>query len=254
MARMKRSIRLLDEYDLHVTQLIRAKLIVPKSKNLDKAHGGKKPRYGGPNGSQNTNVVLGRGILLYHNPSIKTHGPFKRPAPLIDMKRRANAMLIEIDAWENFFQYQNSFKGWTKNILPGILATFVASKKKVRKRSRPIDAAPLAQDSSREKFSTIGADEGYPIDIPPNEANNCFLNSGSNLVEQLRTQGSWLFAHGDALIGSKAENIPLQKLFSSEPPHACVGYAYNMDNEHKKVVKLPKKLNAVEDRVVAKED
>uniref|UniRef100_A0A803PPT5 Uncharacterized protein n=1 Tax=Cannabis sativa TaxID=3483 RepID=A0A803PPT5_CANSA len=41
MPRMKRSRRILDEYDPHVTQFIRAKLIVPKSKNLDKARGGK---------------------------------------------------------------------------------------------------------------------------------------------------------------------------------------------------------------------
>uniref|UniRef100_A0A803PJP6 Uncharacterized protein n=1 Tax=Cannabis sativa TaxID=3483 RepID=A0A803PJP6_CANSA len=41
MPQMKRSKRLFDEYDPHVAQFIRAKLIVPKSKNLDKACGGK---------------------------------------------------------------------------------------------------------------------------------------------------------------------------------------------------------------------
>uniref|UniRef100_A0A803NJ78 Uncharacterized protein n=1 Tax=Cannabis sativa TaxID=3483 RepID=A0A803NJ78_CANSA len=41
MARMKRSRRFLDKYGLHVAQFIRAKLTMPKSKNLDKVRGGK---------------------------------------------------------------------------------------------------------------------------------------------------------------------------------------------------------------------
>uniref|UniRef100_A0A803PU74 Uncharacterized protein n=1 Tax=Cannabis sativa TaxID=3483 RepID=A0A803PU74_CANSA len=68
MPRMKRIKRMPDEYDPHVAQLIIAKLTVAKSKNLDKACGGKV-------------------------------GPFKRPALLIDMKRRAYAMLIDIKVW-----------------------------------------------------------------------------------------------------------------------------------------------------------
>uniref|UniRef100_A0A803NS77 Uncharacterized protein n=1 Tax=Cannabis sativa TaxID=3483 RepID=A0A803NS77_CANSA len=38
---MKRSRRFLDKYDPHMTQFIRAKINVLKSKNLDKARGGK---------------------------------------------------------------------------------------------------------------------------------------------------------------------------------------------------------------------
>uniref|UniRef100_A0A803NLI5 Uncharacterized protein n=1 Tax=Cannabis sativa TaxID=3483 RepID=A0A803NLI5_CANSA len=41
MAKMKRSRRLPNQYDPHVAQFIKAKLIVHKSKNLDKARGGK---------------------------------------------------------------------------------------------------------------------------------------------------------------------------------------------------------------------
>uniref|UniRef100_A0A803QK37 Uncharacterized protein n=1 Tax=Cannabis sativa TaxID=3483 RepID=A0A803QK37_CANSA len=64
----------------------------------------------------------------------------------------------------------------------------------------------------------------------------------------------------------KAENIPLQKLVSTKPPcviaqrcftdifGACVRYAYSMDNKYKKVVELTKKLEVVEDRVVATKD
>uniref|UniRef100_A0A803Q2R0 Uncharacterized protein n=1 Tax=Cannabis sativa TaxID=3483 RepID=A0A803Q2R0_CANSA len=40
-SRMKRGKRLPNKYDPHITQFIRAKLTLPKSKNLDKAHGGK---------------------------------------------------------------------------------------------------------------------------------------------------------------------------------------------------------------------
>ncbi|XP_060968988.1 uncharacterized protein LOC115714729 [Cannabis sativa] len=141
------------------------------------------------------------------------------------------------------------------------------SKKKVKKRSRPIDVASPTQDSSREKFSTAGADERTTIDISLDEAETGVPNSGLDLVEQLRAQGSGLLAHGDTLIGSKAENILLQKLVSTKPPQyviaqrcftkifeACVGYAYTMDNEHKKVVELAEKLEAIEDRDVAAKD
>uniref|UniRef100_A0A803PCI2 Uncharacterized protein n=1 Tax=Cannabis sativa TaxID=3483 RepID=A0A803PCI2_CANSA len=40
-------------------------------------------------------------------------------------------------------------------------------------------------------------------------------NLGSDLVGQLHEQGSWLLTHGDAFIGSMAENVLLQKAWSA---------------------------------------
>ncbi|KAM6547895.1 hypothetical protein CsatB_019571 [Cannabis sativa] len=134
-----------------------------------------------------------------------------------------------------------------REVVQGIHATSVASKKKVRKRSKHVDVAPPAQDSSKEKFSTAGVDERSLIDISLDEAETGVPNSGSDLLEQLHAQDSWLLAHGDALIGSKAKNIPLQNL-------ACGGYAYTVDNKQKKMVELAEKLEAIKDRATIAED
>ncbi|KAM6562404.1 hypothetical protein CsatB_022402 [Cannabis sativa] len=180
------------------------------------------------------------------------------------------SLLAAMASYSNLKQkilVSKEFEPPIREVVHGIPVVSVALKKKVKKRSRPIDVVSPTQDSSREKFSTAGADERTTIDISLDEDETGVPNSGLDLVEQLRAQGFELLAHGDILIGSKAENILLQKLVSTKPPQyiiaqrcftkifeACVGYAYTMDNEHKKVVELAEKLKAIEDRDVAAKD
>uniref|UniRef100_A0A803PHP4 Uncharacterized protein n=1 Tax=Cannabis sativa TaxID=3483 RepID=A0A803PHP4_CANSA len=70
------------------------------------------------------------------------------------------------------------------------------------------------------------------------------------LLASLGVQGTMLLAPREALITSKANSKPLGKLLSTEPPHviaekrfydifrACLGFAYAMENEHKKVLEF----------------
>uniref|UniRef100_A0A803PA08 Uncharacterized protein n=1 Tax=Cannabis sativa TaxID=3483 RepID=A0A803PA08_CANSA len=65
-------------------------------------------------------------------------------------------------------------------------------------------------------------------------------------------KGSWLLANGDALIGSKAENIPLQKFVSSKPLHVIAQRCFT--DIFKNVVELAEKLTTVEEHRVTTKD
>uniref|UniRef100_A0A803Q7W5 Uncharacterized protein n=1 Tax=Cannabis sativa TaxID=3483 RepID=A0A803Q7W5_CANSA len=240
MARVIRSSRLPDECESHIAHFIRAKLTVPKSKNLDKARGGKvmeieKPRHGAPKGHMTksnygfyfqeyfyTPVLLSRYITFQKSGCVKRH------APLIDIKRRAEAMLIDIPSWErednmSFLVAMASCLNLKRRILTleetkppvrevvqGILAASTALKKKVKKRSKTANFALPTHDSGTEKLNTVGTNERTPIDLSLDDSKHAAPNSSLDL--------------------------------------ACVSYAYTMDNKHKKVVELDQNLRVAEDQ------
>uniref|UniRef100_A0A803Q7M9 Uncharacterized protein n=1 Tax=Cannabis sativa TaxID=3483 RepID=A0A803Q7M9_CANSA len=106
-----------------------------------------------------------------------------------------------------------------REVVQGIPAASATLKKKVKKRGRTTNAALPIQDSSRERSNTAGADESSLINLSSDEIDHGAPKSGSNLMEQLCEQGSWLLSHSDALISAKVENISLQQLVSTNPPH-----------------------------------
>uniref|UniRef100_A0A803NKF7 Uncharacterized protein n=1 Tax=Cannabis sativa TaxID=3483 RepID=A0A803NKF7_CANSA len=97
-----------------------------------------------------------------------------------------------------------------KEVVQGIpTASSTLMRKELRKKSRPTKVVLPTQDPYNENSKVGRVDAESPIEISPNKANSDILNSGSELVEQLRAYGSSVLANGDALIGAKAENIPL---------------------------------------------
>uniref|UniRef100_A0A803QQ21 Uncharacterized protein n=1 Tax=Cannabis sativa TaxID=3483 RepID=A0A803QQ21_CANSA len=243
MARIK---RLPDEYDPHVAQFIRAKLIVPKSKNLDKAHGGR---------------VITTKLLKVAIESDDSRDQAFKLRPFVSNNVR---FLVAITSYLNMKR-----KIWTskkakpsaREVVQGIPIASAALKKKVKKRSRTIDVSPHAHDYGREKSNIVGVGEKTSIDLSMDNSKHAAPNLSSDIVELLREQGSWLLANSETLIGARAEKISLQRLVSTKPPHiisqrcftdifgACVGYACTMDNEHRKVVELIEKLGVSKDQV-----
>uniref|UniRef100_A0A803PL87 Uncharacterized protein n=1 Tax=Cannabis sativa TaxID=3483 RepID=A0A803PL87_CANSA len=77
-----------------------------------------------------------------------------------------------------------------KEVVQGIPAASTASKKKVRKSGRTTEAALPAQDTGMEISNTTSVDERSPIDLSLDDSKQSLLNSGLDLMEQLREQGS----------------------------------------------------------------
>uniref|UniRef100_A0A803Q885 Uncharacterized protein n=1 Tax=Cannabis sativa TaxID=3483 RepID=A0A803Q885_CANSA len=140
-------------------------------------------------------------VLLLRHITFQKYDPFKIPAPLIDMKRRVEVMLIDIPTWErddnmSFLATVASFLNVKRKILTskeaeplirevvqGILTAFATSKKKVRTRSGNVDVALIAYDSSREMSNIVGADERTLIDLSLDDSKHVSSNSGSDLMD-----------------------------------------------------------------------
>uniref|UniRef100_A0A803P432 Uncharacterized protein n=1 Tax=Cannabis sativa TaxID=3483 RepID=A0A803P432_CANSA len=97
----------------------------------------------------------------------------------------------------------------------GTPSSSIVSKKKIRKRGRITNAALPPEEYGRENSNTIRVNERTLIDLSLDDSKHVAPNLGSDLAEQ----GSWLLAKDEALIGARAENIPLQLLVSTKPPH-----------------------------------
>uniref|UniRef100_A0A803Q0Y3 Uncharacterized protein n=1 Tax=Cannabis sativa TaxID=3483 RepID=A0A803Q0Y3_CANSA len=182
---MKRSKRLSDEYDPHVAQFIRAKLIMPKSKNLDK-------------------------VRVY-----------------VDTR-------FSDDSWMMPIEQDEEDDESASTILSKTVSGDKNSVQNNPKYSRRISVFLDRDDGEATSSQTVPEKDGESI-----------------------------LANGEALIGSKAENMPLQKLVRSKPPYvitqrcfidifkACLGYVHTMANEHKKLNELAKKLTTTEERAIA---
>uniref|UniRef100_A0A803P5Z1 Uncharacterized protein n=1 Tax=Cannabis sativa TaxID=3483 RepID=A0A803P5Z1_CANSA len=252
MASVKRSKRLLDEYDPHIAHFIRAKLAVPKSKDLDKAGGGKVIATELLKAVIESDDLRDRAIKLrplvsstFTELQAETIWDDYYLPETVDRKPRHGAPKGSkntcCSVWSRFHMYVeelNSVQNDTKYL--GKIYVFLDQD------DGEVPLLGLQQrrmGNQQRKLLTLKETEPLVREVVQG-----IPTATAALKKKVRKRGRTVNATLPAHDSGREKS---NSVGANERSLACVGYAYTMDNENRKVVELSKKLRVTKDRAIA---